>query len=181
MTMPVTTTQVREWPQTVEAFEELIDATKDELVNFAAHRLGSGTDAEDVVQEVYVQAFHERQKRRHITDVRPYLFRMVINRCTDLYRRKSRHSAVAVSEARDRCTTTPFSVVSELEEAHRIRNLLAAIPEREADVLRLRAYAELSFAEIASVLGSSVPTVKSRFRYGIERLRRMLREKGETK
>ena len=41
-------------------------------------------------------------------------------------------------------------------------------------MLRLRAWAELSFAEVAVALGAAVPTVKSRFRYGIEKLRRLL-------
>jgi RNA polymerase sigma-70 factor (ECF subfamily) len=56
--------------------------------------------------------------------------------------------------------------------------LLEGIPEREAEVVRLRAYSDLSFAEIASAVGSSVPTVKSRFRYGIGKLRRLFRELG---
>jgi RNA polymerase sigma-70 factor (ECF subfamily) len=56
--------------------------------------------------------------------------------------------------------------------------LLSRIPEREAEVIRLRAWSELSFAEVAEAVGASVPTVKSRFRYGIGRLRRLLFPEG---
>jgi RNA polymerase sigma-70 factor (ECF subfamily) len=59
--------------------------------------------------------------------------------------------------------------------------LLGGIPSREAEVIRLRAHSELSFAEIAIVVGASVPTVKSRFRYGLDKLRRTLRAKGGTR
>ena len=59
--------------------------------------------------------------------------------------------------------------------------LLEGIPEREAEVIRLRTFSDLSFAEVAAVVGASVPTIKSRFRYGIEKLRRVLCPQGETK
>ena len=67
------------------------------------------------------------------------------------------------------------------EEAARFALLLEKIPEREADVLRLRAWADLSFEEVAAAVGAPVPTVKSRFRYGIDKLRRLLQPEGGTR
>src|SRR5512140_3238659 len=78
------------WPQTAAEFERLIAETQDELVQFAFYRLGNRHDAEDVVQDVYVESFRDREKRRHITAVRAYLFRMVGNRCTDKLRTRPR-------------------------------------------------------------------------------------------
>jgi RNA polymerase sigma-70 factor (ECF subfamily) len=66
------------------------------------------------------------------------------------------------------------------EEARELARLLGQIPEREAEVIRLRAWSELSFAEVAVAVGAAVPTVKSRFRYGIEKLRRLLTLQGGT-
>src|ERR1039457_6420051 len=85
-----TTLRIESWPQTIQEFDRLIEATQDELVHFAFYRLGNREDAEDVVQDIYVQAFRDREKRRNITDVRPYLFRMTANRCTDFLRARSR-------------------------------------------------------------------------------------------
>jgi len=56
----------------------------------------------------------------------------------------------------------------------RLNRVLDSIPDREAEVVRLRVHSELSFAEIAIAVGVSVPTVKSRFRYGLDKLRRAL-------
>ena len=70
------TLQIESWPQTIDGFNRLVEATQDELVQFAFYRLGSQADAEDAVQDVYVQAFRDRVKLRHIKEVRPYLFRM---------------------------------------------------------------------------------------------------------
>src|ERR1017187_1991093 len=78
------------WPQSVAEFERLVEAVQDELVHFAFCRLRSLEDAEDTVQDVLVRAYLEREKRRGVTGVRPYLFRMVANRCTDILRQRQR-------------------------------------------------------------------------------------------
>jgi RNA polymerase sigma-70 factor (ECF subfamily) len=171
-----TTLQVESWPQTIDDFDRLVEATQDELVQFAFYRLGSQADAEDAVQDVYVQAFRDRVKRRQVTEVRPYLFRMVRNRCTDVLRARSRKSGLTAEEAPGSEDTLSAIVAS--EEARKLARLLDQIPEREAEVIRLRAWSELSFAEVAVAVGAAVPTVKSRFRYGIEKLRRLLNMEG---
>ena len=166
------------WPQTIEDFDRLVEATQDELVHFAFYRLGNRADAEDAVQDVFVQAFRDRAKRLQITEVRPYLFRMVRNRCTDLLRSRSRRSGEPAEDP-----AAPGDTLSEVlarEEASRFARLLSRIPESEAEVVRLRAWSELSFAEVAVAVGAGVPTVKSRFRYGIDKLRRLLYLEGGT-
>ncbi len=166
------------WPQTVDDFDQLVEETQNELVEFAFYRLGNQADAEDAVQDVYVQAFRDRAKRGHITGVRPYLFRMVSNRCTDLLRARSRRPAQPVEEAA--VAEDTLSTLVAREQARELARLLDRIPAREAEVIRLRAWAGLSFAEAAVAVGAAIPTVKSRFRYGIEKLRRLLDLEGGT-
>jgi RNA polymerase sigma-70 factor (ECF subfamily) len=163
-----TTSPIDQWPQTIEEFDRLIELTQDELVQFATYRLGSQNDAEDVVQDVFVQAYREREKRRAIHEVRPYLFRMVRNRCTDVLRKRTREQ---------RLMAAPVGSWHEPETGD-LRRLVDELPEYEAEVIRLRSWSELSFAEIAVAVDASVPTVKSRFRYGIEKLRRLLYPQG---
>jgi len=152
----------------------LIEATQDELVRFAFYRLGNRDDAEDVVQDVYVEAYRDRAKRRLVTHVRPYLFRMVGNRCVDLLRARSRQIGDPVGEENASLGDDAFSIVAAREEAEALSRVLESLPPKEAEVIRLRAFSDLSFAEIADALRSPVPTVKSRFRYGLDKLRRLL-------
>ena len=166
---------IETWPQTVEEFDSLLEATQDELVHFAFYRLGNKQDAEDAVQDVYVHAFRDRKKRRHITAVRAYLFRMVSNRCIDVLRARARQQGNPVTEE-PQTDEDAFSSMDAQERAHNLRRLLMSIPQKEAEVISLRAFSELTFAEVAEAVRTSVPTVKSRFRYGIDRLRRLLRQ-----
>ena len=178
--MLTTALQVEKWPRTVDEFDALIEATQDELVHFAFYRLGNHDDAEDVVQDVYVQAFRDRNKRRHITGVRPYLFRTVNNRCIDVLRARSRQSGDPVTDE-PAIGENAFSSAAAREQVETLSRLLESVPEKEAEVIRLRVFSELSFAEVAEAVGSSVPTVKSRFRYGIDKLRRLLCPEGGTR
>jgi RNA polymerase sigma-70 factor (ECF subfamily) len=172
------------WPQSIREFEALVEALQDRLVHFAFCRLGNIQDAEDVVQEVFVRAYAHREKLKNISWVAPYLFRMAGNRCTDMSR-KLKHAAAPLDESGAAevpdSQNNAFEIVSALKEQRRIEDLLGCLPGREAEVIRLRVFAELSFAEIAVAVGSSVPTVKSRFRYGLEKLRKVVTREGVTK
>jgi RNA polymerase sigma-70 factor (ECF subfamily) len=175
----LTVLEMDRWPQTIDDFRRLVETTQDELVHYAFYRLGNHADAEDAVQDVYVAAFRDREKRRGITEVRPYLFRMVGNRCTDVLRSRMRRQSVPVADE----VIGPVDAFSSLQardEAREIARLLEQIPENEAEVIRLRAWSELSFLEIAAAVGAGLPTVKSRFRYGLEKLRRLLPVKGDA-
>ena len=80
----------RGWPQSPSEFEMLIEVYIDKLFLAAFRRLRNFHDAEDVVQEVFVRAFAERSKKKKISNVGPYLYKMVINSCTDLQRKQKR-------------------------------------------------------------------------------------------
>ena len=161
------------WPQSVEQFEALVEAVQHELVHFAFCRLRSLEDAEDAVQDVLVRAYLDRAKHRAVTGVRPYLFRMVTNRCTDVLRR--RHRAEQRRDPSDpadlAARTGSEPPVDRLDEMER---LLTRLPKRQAEAIRLRVFGSLPFAAIAEAVGVSLPTIKSRFRYGVEKLRGIL-------
>jgi RNA polymerase sigma-70 factor (ECF subfamily) len=158
---------VLSWPQSVAEFGALIEATQHRLIRFAYCRLHSQADAEDVVQDVLVQAFRDRERHRNVDNVVPFLFRMVANRATDVLRKRRRFT-----EAPHR--TASVSERTALDRDFWIASLLDRLPPPQADVIRLRFYGELPFADVARSVGCSVPTVKSRFRYGLEKLRTLL-------
>ena len=153
-------------------FESLIDVAQHRLVEFAFRRLQCRADAEDVVQDVLVRAYRDREKHRGVDNVVPFLFRMVANRATDMLRRRRRETGPPPAAPAE--TGDP-------EAAHRLREIeaiLNRLPSRQAEVIRLRVWADLPFEDVARSLGCSVPTVKSRFRYGVQKLRKALKRQG---
>jgi RNA polymerase sigma-70 factor (ECF subfamily) len=165
------------WPQSPPEFEALIDVFQDRLVRYAFCRLRDVCDAEDVVQEVFLKAYTHRNKLHNVYPVAPYLYRMVANMCIDLLR-QPRPVIVPIDEIRAEDTPHVHSVATEriaaAEQLKYADELLARLPRRQAEVLRLRVLDDLSLAEIAEMHGCSLATVKSRLRYGVARLRRIL-------
>jgi RNA polymerase sigma-70 factor (ECF subfamily) len=161
---------VLSWPQSVAGFDALIETTQHRLIQFAYCRVQSLADAEDVVQDVFVRAYRDRARYQDVDNVIPFLYRMVANRSTDLLRKRKHTADGPLGDA-------PAAPVADDPHAG-IERLLDRLPARQAAVIRLRIYGDLPFDAVARSIGCSVPTVKSRFRYGIQKLRRLLERKG---
>lgn len=162
------------WPQAPSEFEALIDAFQDRLVRYAFCRLKDVCEAEDIVQEVFLKAYTRRNELCNVYPVAPYLYRMAANLCIDRLRRR-RPVLVQIDETNmphvRSVATERLAAAEQLEHAD---ELLARLPRRQAEVLRLRVFGDLSLAEIADIHACSLATVKSRLRYGIARLRGIL-------
>ena len=172
---------VGSWPETLHDYERFVEAFQDRLVRYAFRRLGNLHDAEDVAQEVLVRAYGSREERRQVVYVSAYLYRMASNCCTDHLRMRGRRGTVMEEmEVMQLPSRQPDGLqeAAAAEELRRIEALLRRIPAQQAEVVRLRVLDELHFNEIAEVVGCPRPPVKSRLRYGIEKLREMVvREK----
>jgi RNA polymerase sigma-70 factor, ECF subfamily len=169
------------WPHTVEEFEAFVGEYQHSLVHFAFCRLRNLQDAEDVVQDTLVRLYTDRGDRQDMLRVEPYLYRMVSNRCIDLLRKRKRAElSLEESGAEQACAVSGDDTDAERAagQLRRIAGLLSKLPSRQAEVIRLRIFGELSFDSIAEAVGSSLPTVKSRFRYGVQKLQRVLRKGG---
>jgi len=165
------------WPQSPADFEAFIDVFQDSLVRFAFCRLKDLGNAEDVVQDVFLKAYTRRKELCHVQAVAPYLYRMVANLCTD---RLKRPHPVVVPIDEIRAEDMPHvnsAAADRIEAAEQLKQadaLFARLPRRQAEVLRLRVFDDLSLAEIAARLECPLATVKSRLHHGLARLRRVL-------
>ena len=144
---------------------EAVTAYHAELYRFAALRTGSRSDAEDIVQEAFLKLLTASGEIIH---PRAYLYRCVANACCDLKRRRSFHEPLRPDQPQE----DPDPALR--EEAERLAARLDRIPPEQAEVIRLHTFASLRFTEIAEVLDIPVTTVKSRFQYGVAKLRNWL-------
>lgn len=171
------------WPQSPAEFERLVEAFQDRLVRFAFRRLGHLGDAEDVAQEVFARAYADRGKRRNVASVGAYLYRMAGNLCIDQVRRRQTRRTVPLEETLigELPSAGPDAArqAAAAEEAQRIQRLLGRIPERQAEVVRLCVLDELAPRQIAEIIGRPEATVKSRLRYGLEKLREIIIQERE--
>ena len=171
------------WPETPAQFEALVEAFQDRLVAHAYRKLSRFEEAEDVVQDVFVKVYRALARPRDVSHVSAYLYRMTANACADVLR-KRRHDTQPLDapESQDLADKRPRgpALAAAREELERVETALRDLPEEQAETVRLRLFDELRFAEIAAVMDVPIGTVKSRFRYGLLRLRTELGREQEN-
>ena len=153
--------------------EAIITAELQSLYRYACYRLGEREAAQDVIQELYLK-LHERELGE-VKNVRCYLYRALSNCCTQQLRERRKVEYVDVTALRDLQAEDITPTNFEQEQAL-IARLLAALPDEQSEVIRLHLHGECTFAEIAEILDIPQPTAKSRYRYGIEHLRKELQK-----
>ena len=153
----------------------------DAVYTLARYLLREPADAEDAVQECYLRALRHFDTFRG-EDIKPWLLAILRNVCHVEFRRRSRvvlYDANAVMD--DREGTVPIwqsaekSPESELEQksdARTMQELVAALPETFREVILLREVQDLSYRQIAEIVGTPIGTVMSRLSRG----RAILRE-----
>jgi len=140
------------------------------LLLFARQWARSGADAEDIVQEAFVKFW----RRNHNIDNRALLYATVRSIALDFIRRDSRR-ARRDAEA---YSGTEQAVEPQFEIANESQRLLGGaverLPREQREVLVMKIWNDLTFAEIAEALGISQNTAASRYRYALAALRKDL-------
>jgi RNA polymerase sigma-70 factor (ECF subfamily) len=151
------------------AFEQLVVLHEQRVFQTALRLLHNVEDARDAAQEVLLRLHKHLHRFDEERTFQSWLYRIVINVCRDLNRRREKHLAAPLEE-----TTTPaagatssstakdpFEMASEQEQWRWISESLATLSEKERAALVLRDLEGLPTAEVARILGSSETTVRS--------------------
>lgn len=149
--------------------DKIIEENLDYLVRFAYFRLNSRTEAEDLVHDAVLRMLEKDLSQLNPASMRLYLFRIVHNLCLD--RSSHRHKGFLPVESIEIEDNGEDSL--DLEEADRINTCLDGLPAREADVIRMNVIDGLTFVEISKILSIPQSTAKSRYKSGMDRLRKL--------
>lgn len=163
--------------------EKLIDSYQESLLNHAFFICGSIQDAEDIVQDTFVKCFHQPPAIIEASKTKAYLYRMVNNASIDLIRKRKQNQVLDIDKMIDLPDEKQNGSRRKMllhNEFLRINKLLEKIPEEQSEIIRMRTISNLSFVEIARILQIPITTVKSRFTYGIDKLRKKTEIKKEV-
>ncbi len=162
-----------------DAFSQLYDRFSSLVFTLAMRMLRARSDAEDLLQEVFVQVW--RQARNYSTErgsPEAWIVNIARSRAIDKIRsiRRMEKSFVLTDDpARAESSDNVESSAAESEARMAMNSALANLPDTQRKVLELAYFDGLTQTEIANRLAEPLGTVKTRMRSGIQRLRDMLR------
>ena len=161
----------RDDPRVIEL---LWDRYACDLLAFLQGRLGSRHDAEDVLQTLFVKIVQKRRALARARCLDAYVYRMTRNE-TATYVRAQRRTKERPAQA-DAWLVPRETGERQCDLAEQLQFALGKLPEAQREVVVLKAYCEKTFAEIGRLLGVSLNTAASRYRYAMERLRGLVKD-----
>ena len=169
------------------AFATLVEKYKHPLFNFICRTLRDEAESEDLAQNVFLQVYKSRQRYERTAKFSTWLFTIARNLCLNEIRRRSRHPAESIEESHtenedqpqrqyeDKRIFLPTDNVLHGELASKIEEALAELPENQRTAILLCRQDELSYEEIAKILGCSLSATKSLIHRGRETLKEKLK------
>lgn len=140
------------------AFEELYARHSSRVYTYCRRMLNNTAPAEDTFQETFVRLYNSAQTERTMTNVGAYLLRIARNLCLN-EKQKKHHSMLPLEEFDFPARHPSYESV---ELAQIVETAVEALPEEYREVLIFREYLGLSYNEIADVLSTSMPVVRTR-------------------
>ena len=169
------------------AFAELVEKYRQPVMNLVYRTLRDETEAEDLAQNVFLQVYKSRSRYKRTAKFSTWLFTIARNLCLNELRRRSRHPAESLDETRgehedrpqrqyeDKKNISPPEKLLHGELAQKIEEALAELPENQRTAILLCRQEDLSYEEIAKILGCSLSATKSLIHRGREVLKQKLK------
>lgn len=141
------------------AFAQLYDHFSKPIYRYLYSRVGNQADAEDLTAQTFLTALEKLPRYRERGHFKAWLFTIARNKAMDHFRRKHPEVLLDVAEIQTE-QNDMLAVVIQDEQIQQLSALIKCLDEDEQELLRLRYVADLSFAEMAALLGKRQDAVK---------------------
>ena len=169
------------------AFAELVDKYKQPVMNMVSRILRDPIEAEDIAQNVFLQVHKSAHRYQISAKFSTWLFTIARNLCLNEIRRRTRHPAESLDATRSDQEDQPAQQYEDKREmsapdrllhgelAEKIEQALGDLPENQRIAVLLCRQEDLSYEDIAEVLGCSLSAAKSLIHRGRETLKQKLK------
>ncbi len=162
------------WLQENNSFAraELVEQYHRDVFHMAYRLTRNRADAEDITQEVFLKALRSISSLKKAASVKAWLFKIAVNLSIDRWRKVRVLPEMPLPSFE---THGPAASLEHKELQERLEQAIMELHDKQRATLVLRIFHQLSFREIAEVMGSPIGTVKANYHHAIVRLRSLLR------
>ena len=161
------------------AFDELMTRHQRAVYRLCFRFVKTREDAMDLTQEVFIKAFENLSAFRGDARFKTWLYRVAVNHCLNHVKKNSREF-VEVDESIGSVKPHFHNRLLEKERRAIVRDLMVNLPPKQKAILELRMNDNLSYEEIAGILGRSVSTIKSSVFFALTKLKKMVQQQSNT-
>lgn len=159
-----------------KAFEQVFNLYYEALVIYGRSILRDQDEAEDIVQQVFVNTWEKRDETEIHTSVRALLYKSVHNACLNRIKHEKIKRNHADHELYVNTMVSQTDHLSHKELQLKVEDAINALPEQCAKIFRMSRFEELKYKEIAEQLGLSVKTIENQMGKALKILRIKLQD-----
>lgn len=157
------------------AFGEIAELNYAALHHYGTRFTSDRDLIKDCIQDLFLEVWEKREKLNYVVAIKPYLFQSLRNNLIRRIKKQSVFSDISQNEDYPEADISPESnwIVIETDQLtnNRLRQGIEMLPKRQREALYLRYYENLSYDEIAEVMGLQRQAVANYLQYGIQKLR----------
>ena len=162
------------------SFQELVSMFQEDIYRLAYYRTYSQMDAEDITQEVFVQAYRKLKSLNDTRRFRAWLYSIAVNRCNDFLRKRKYLSLLQfrssqeheIMEAGKGMSNNYNDSIAKKKFWEQVRSLLDKLSTKEREVFTLRFMDHRNINEIAEIMDKSESTVKTHLYRALNKVRK---------
>jgi RNA polymerase sigma-70 factor, ECF subfamily len=156
------------------SFAELMRRHEDRVFSLSLRMMGDRADALDATQEAFISAFRQARNFRFDAAFGTWLYRIGVNSCHDLLRKRKRWGALGGEEQPEQVDRVASDFDTGVTERLDVAEALSRLPQEYREAVVLHDLGGVPYDEIASITETPIGTVKSRISRGRKQLASLL-------
>ncbi len=157
-----------------EILKDMVEKYSDKIYRLALRYTGDREQARDITQDTFLRAYKKLDKFDRSKSAGPWLFKIATNLCRNWLRDNREVPVESLDEFNMRAENSPESIVIRQENDRELAEALDRLPIMYREVILMKHAADMSYADIADVLGLKLSLVKNRLYRGRMLLRDLL-------
>ena len=159
-----------------EALGRIYGKYKNHLLKISTALINDKSAAEDVVHDVIIMLAQSAQSIKVTGNLKSFLTTCVANRARNVNNRRRLRAAHSLDQAESVISRSPRPEqwIVHNEQLDCLNNALCRLPYEQREVITLHLHGAMKFKQIAKLQQTSINTVQSRYRYGIDKLKSLL-------
>jgi RNA polymerase sigma-70 factor, ECF subfamily len=159
-----------------DAFDRLLEKYRGSVYGLALRLTGNSEDAEEIAQQTFINALTHLNSFRGDSSFRTWLYRITVNESRTHSRRRRHVVPIEDMQIASPDLNGPETSAVTHDETLRMFQRLRQLPEKQRLAVLLHAVQELDYEETGRIIGCSAATAKVNYHYGVESLRKKMKE-----